>query len=464
MMKKILVISTSLLLALTGCAQTGDPDHTHDLTFVKGVSATCTEDGYEAYFKCNTCNKLYSDDLAENEISSPAVLPATGHGSNLHYFPAVEGSCIDVGVDAYYECYQCDNLYSDSEGTQKIEAPQETGYGAHKLKYVAEVPGGCVSYTVLEHYECELCHKLFTDDAGKVETTIEDLQTGSLSSHSLSLVQGSPKTNFVDGTKTHYECSACHLFFTDETGSTNISADDIKEVSDGWVRFGFSTATNTNNVQSTAITMKDKIFDETKDIKGTKVVFKAAMNSEAHFIHDTNGHDKTSSGVNARVRLVAGKQLTYKLYVKNTGVGDLKFRVCYNDNNNESGPIVDVKQGQEVTLSETINHTHGSGTRGGWIKIIAKGNISAGASYETYGYYKSKDYLPFDDVNNCFEIERAATKVKFNVGEKFSSEGLLLRMFEAECTSNTDTGYVTSYETNYDGHTFTESDIGTKTV
>lgn len=461
-MKKKFIIPAVLLLIFSGCGEVTNTDHVHDLSYHSKVNATCTENGHEAYFECLECHKLFSDEMAENEIESPAETIATGHGDNLHHFDAVPGTCLDVGVKEFYECYSCDRIYSDAEGKNQIEAPESSGYGYHQLKYVAEVPGGCATYATAAHYQCTLCEKLFTDEAGKNETKIEDLYTGSLTNHAMTYNAGSPKTNFVDGIKAHYECSNCHNLFEDAEGKKELSKDQIHEKSDAWVRFGFSTSTN-NGVKCEDFAMKDKIFDENKDIYGSKITFGNALAAGSHFIHDTNGHNASANGVNPRIRLIGGKNITYKMYIKNTGVGDLKLSICFNDTNDNSGILVDVKQGQEVTLSDSINHYH-NGTRGGWIKVIAKGDIQKGASYEAYGYYKSSDYLDFDGINNTFKVQSEAKKKSFLAGEKFTSEGLMLRMYEDKCSSNTDTGYVTSYETNYDGHTFTNDDVGTKTV
>ena len=51
----------------------------HELTKVEGKPATCTEDGYEAYWTCKVCKKLFADEQAAKEIEKPAQLKAKGH-------------------------------------------------------------------------------------------------------------------------------------------------------------------------------------------------------------------------------------------------------------------------------------------------------------------------------------------------------------------------------------------------
>ena len=126
-MKKKFIIPAVLLLIFSGCGEATNTDHVHDLSYHSKVNATCTENGHEAYFECLECHKLFSDEMAENEIASPAETIATGHGDNLHHFDAGPGTCLDVGVKEFYECYSCDRIYSDAEGKNQIEAPESSG-------------------------------------------------------------------------------------------------------------------------------------------------------------------------------------------------------------------------------------------------------------------------------------------------------------------------------------------------
>ncbi|MBO5328168.1 MAG: hypothetical protein J6B04_03220, partial [Clostridia bacterium] len=40
-------------------------------------AATCSEAGYEAYWTCENCNKLFSDEACESEIQAPVEIPVT---------------------------------------------------------------------------------------------------------------------------------------------------------------------------------------------------------------------------------------------------------------------------------------------------------------------------------------------------------------------------------------------------
>mgnify|MGYP000845743736 FL=1 len=63
----------------------------HDLKEVPAQAPTCAEEGFEAYWICQRCEKLFSDAKGENAISQPAVLPV----NNRHDY--VNGVCSVCG-------------------------------------------------------------------------------------------------------------------------------------------------------------------------------------------------------------------------------------------------------------------------------------------------------------------------------------------------------------------------------
>ena len=56
-----------------------DYDYNHKGTLVEGKDATCTEDGWKAYYKCEACGSLYANDDLTEMIDNPEVIKATGH-------------------------------------------------------------------------------------------------------------------------------------------------------------------------------------------------------------------------------------------------------------------------------------------------------------------------------------------------------------------------------------------------
>ena len=56
-----------------------DYDYKHEGTLVEGKDATCTEDGWKAYYKCEACGSLYANDDLTEMIDTPEVIKAMGH-------------------------------------------------------------------------------------------------------------------------------------------------------------------------------------------------------------------------------------------------------------------------------------------------------------------------------------------------------------------------------------------------
>ena len=79
--------------------------HSHSLSKVSAKSATCTEAGYEAYWKCADCGKLFSDADGINGISTPIVIKATGHTPALRNIKAA--TCTEAGYTGDMVCSVC---------------------------------------------------------------------------------------------------------------------------------------------------------------------------------------------------------------------------------------------------------------------------------------------------------------------------------------------------------------------
>ena len=83
------------------------PGHTYDneigsSDYTAGVARTCTTDGYEGYFTCQTCGQLFDED--GNKIDAPIVLPKyhSAEGATVH--KATVPSYSSEGNVTYYQC------------------------------------------------------------------------------------------------------------------------------------------------------------------------------------------------------------------------------------------------------------------------------------------------------------------------------------------------------------------------
>lgn len=84
------ICTAGLLSACEGNEETPNSEHQHTLVAVQGVAATCTEPGVLEHWRCETCDKLFSDKNGTAEIEN-ATIPALGH-------EFVGGSCTRCGA------------------------------------------------------------------------------------------------------------------------------------------------------------------------------------------------------------------------------------------------------------------------------------------------------------------------------------------------------------------------------
>ena len=91
----------------------------HNLEKVEKKDAGCTKDGYEAYWRCQTCKKLFSDAAGTVEISNPTAIKATGH--NLKKVAKKDATATEEGNSTYWFCDKCNKYFSDAKAETEIK-------------------------------------------------------------------------------------------------------------------------------------------------------------------------------------------------------------------------------------------------------------------------------------------------------------------------------------------------------
>ena len=91
----------------------------HNLEKVEKKDAGCTKDGYEAYWRCQTCKKLFSDEAGTVEISNPTAIKATGH--NLKKVEKKDATATEEGNSTYWFCDKCNKYFSDAKAETEIK-------------------------------------------------------------------------------------------------------------------------------------------------------------------------------------------------------------------------------------------------------------------------------------------------------------------------------------------------------
>ncbi|MCD8232325.1 MAG: fibronectin type III domain-containing protein [Clostridiales bacterium] len=83
------------IYSLTVVSVTIEADCEHkSLTYHPAADATCITDGYEEYWTCDDCGKMFSDSEAANMITEVQTIPATGH-------TVENGVCVICGEEIF---------------------------------------------------------------------------------------------------------------------------------------------------------------------------------------------------------------------------------------------------------------------------------------------------------------------------------------------------------------------------
>lgn len=190
----------------------------HALELVAAKEATCTEDGNIAYYDCKNCDKLFSDENAENEIAiSSTVIPENGHTEVID--KAVEPTCSAIGLTEGKHCSECNAV---------ITAQKEIG----KLNHTPNDP------TCTEDQICTVCKEVIKSAQGHiagVDATCTEDQICTVcqavlkeaTDHSLKYV---PEKPFVDandpGNCAYWQCENCKKCYLDEKANNEIAIED----------------------------------------------------------------------------------------------------------------------------------------------------------------------------------------------------------------------------------------------
>lgn len=112
---------------------------------VPGKPATCNEAGYEAYYQCEECGKMYADAEGKTEISAPIVIPATGEHTYGEWV-VQDATCTEAGFKTR-TCSVC--------GHKETEAIPATGHTPAPDSVVVKEPT-CEEPGIMEG-KCAVC-------------------------------------------------------------------------------------------------------------------------------------------------------------------------------------------------------------------------------------------------------------------------------------------------------------------
>ena len=145
------------------------------------------------------------------------------HEHTMQKTEAIAATCTEVGNIEYYTCTDCGKLFADEKGKTEITA-ESTVVAAkgHTIVAVNAKEATCTEDGNTAHYKCSVCEKLFSDEEGTTEITAESTVVAA-KGHTIVAVNAKEATCTEAGNTAHYKCSACEKLFSDEEGTTEIT-------------------------------------------------------------------------------------------------------------------------------------------------------------------------------------------------------------------------------------------------
>ena len=140
--------------------------HTHTTSLIPAKEATETEHGVSTdYYYCESCGKFFSDSAGENILTEADIAESyTIH--HLSEIPAKEATETEHGIsNAYYRCNICEKLFSDAECTNEITKATVDSYSVHNWAVVsADAKGHNCTCTVPGCGAQSTAHTEYIDD------------------------------------------------------------------------------------------------------------------------------------------------------------------------------------------------------------------------------------------------------------------------------------------------------------
>ena len=203
------------------CALCGETEHRgdtigalgHNLTHHEAVASTCEVAGNSEYWSCDRCGLYFSDGQGSQPIEENSwMLPLAEHTYG-ELIAEVSATCTDVGTKAHYKCSVCHKLFVDGE-SGKVEVSAEE-LVIPTLEHTEEtIPGKaatCTETGLTDGVKCSVC--------GTVLVAQQEIPA---TGHNLTNHEAVASTCEVAGNSEYWSCDRCGLYFSDGQGSQPI--------------------------------------------------------------------------------------------------------------------------------------------------------------------------------------------------------------------------------------------------
>ncbi len=245
-----------------GATETQDKDHVHSMIHYNRVEPKCEEQGKKEYWKCEICEKLYTDETGNQEITDEGSLgiSATGHKFGEPVSAVIkEASCNEEGVvRVRYSCERCNFAKDEHPNTPALGHRWDSGIvtTAASCEEAGEKTYTCLNDA--EHTKKETIRALGHDWGDWIIETGQDGMIyevrhctrcvakeqvpkgdAGCAHEQVTIKEGTPATCTESGLKDQYQCEECgaYLIKGEDGNYTMVTAADYEEyISDQTIR------------------------------------------------------------------------------------------------------------------------------------------------------------------------------------------------------------------------------------
>ena len=185
--------------------------HVCDYEYFEAVEATCHQNGMAAYYYCAECDVVYDEDYRVTNRKN-LTIPAT---AEIIHMDAVEPACHYNGNIEYWYCSECNAVFADAALTQLTNRKNVMIPATAEIIYVEAVEAGCHQYGMAAYYYCSECDSVFDEDFRL--TNRKNLVI--LPENELVYVPYLAPTATENGHYEYWYCPVCDAVFADAAGT-----------------------------------------------------------------------------------------------------------------------------------------------------------------------------------------------------------------------------------------------------
>lgn len=163
------------------------------------------------------------DGLSSVDNSTKIEITVNSCQNHLQEHPQLEATCETDGNKPYWECTECEAIFSDKQGNNKTTREDVILPAlGHSLKHVPAKAPTCMEDGYEEHWRCEVCGKLYADESAATQTTEEAVKQAA-HGHKLKAIEGKEPTYMEEGYEPYWVCTVCGQLFADANGAQPIT-------------------------------------------------------------------------------------------------------------------------------------------------------------------------------------------------------------------------------------------------